>query len=64
MAEFDFSNLTKSEMLQVFSEACEMNMPEEALDAAFADGAPMNDDGTINALHLIAWLLGDRFGEV
>lgn len=62
MADLNFNSLKKSALVKVFTDAGGINITDKELDHAIADGAPVNDDGTLNALHIIAWLVGEKYG--
>jgi len=64
LADIDFNNLVKEELIRVFTEAGGVRITEQELDQAIEDGMPLNEDGTLNALHVIAWLVGEKYGEI
>lgn len=64
LADINFSSLKREELIGVFTEAGGIKITEQELDNAIADGIPVNDDGTLNALHVIAWLVGERYGKI
>ena len=64
LAEPDLNNLTGHQLLKLFNDACSFESTQEDIDDAVEAGAPLNPDGSYNALLFIAWLVGERHGKV
>lgn len=56
--------LTVAEAAQIFTQAGKKPVSEELITDALGRGAPTNDNGTINALHFVAWLTGENDDKI
>jgi len=54
--KLDPSRLSIDEAIKVLKAAGSRSATKEALEGDIAQGAPLNADGTINLVHLCAWL--------
>lgn len=49
--------LTKEQLIELLTKVGSSTISAESLDADIAQGAPVNEDGTINLIHYAAWLI-------
>ena len=57
--EVNLNAMTPAEAARMFTSMARFATKVQQIEAALSDGAPTNDDGTINALHFVAWLIKD-----
>jgi len=49
--------LTKEQLIELLTKVGSSTISAESLEADIAQGAPVNEDGTINLIHYAAWLI-------
>ena len=49
--------LTKEQLIELLTKVGSSTISAASLEADIAQGAPVNDDGTINLIHYAAWLI-------
>lgn len=49
--------LTKDQLIELLTKVGSSTISAESLEADIAQGAPVNEDGTINLIHYAAWLI-------
>ena len=49
--------LTKEQLIELLTKVGSSTISAESLEADIAQGAPVNEDGTINLIHYTAWLI-------
>lgn len=49
--------LTKEQLIELLTKVGSSTISTESLEADIAQGAPVNEDGTINLIHYAAWLI-------
>ena len=57
MSENRYERLPKETLVEVMRRSGSRTMTMERLEADVAAGAPVNDDGTMNAILYTAWIL-------
>ena len=64
MAEYKPKHLTKEEVVRVLKLAGSRTITMENLEKDIEDGAPVNEDGTMDIIAYGAWILkGNRNGD-
>ena len=64
MAENNPRALTKEQVVTVLKLSGSRTISSEALEADIEEGAPLNDDGTMDIIAYAAWILkGNRNGD-
>ena len=60
MAKIKLTALTTEQIAELLRRSGSAAGVEEKIAKDLADGAPANEDGTINAIEYVAWLLKER----
>ena len=64
MAEYKPKHLTKEEVVKVLKLSGSRTITMENLERDIAEGAPLNEDGTMDIIAYGAWILkGNRNGD-
>ena len=64
MAEYKPKHLTKEQVVKVLKLSGSRTITMESLEADIAEGAPVNEDGTMDIIAYGAWILkGNRNGD-
>lgn len=56
----DPKSLSPAELADLLTKSGRAAVSEQDIERDIGDGAPANDDGTINLLHYAAWLAASR----
>lgn len=57
MKRINLVALTKEQLIELLTKVGSSTISAESLEADIAQGAPVNEDGTINLIHYAAWLI-------